>query len=97
MDKNTGIGLVLIAAILIGFSLFNRPSEEELARRQHVQDSIALVNRQKAEAMAQQSAVNDSLRALAAQEKNVIFGGRLAEYKYYDMAPVVEKVLALFE
>ena len=58
----------MIAAILIGFSLFNRPSEEELARRQHVQDSIALVNRQKAEAMAQQSAVNDSLRALAAQD-----------------------------
>ena len=30
---------------------------------------------------------------LAVQEKNVIFGGRLAEYKYYDMAPIVEKVL----
>ena len=30
---------------------------------------------------------------LAAQEKNVIFGGRLAEYQYYDMAPIVEKVL----
>ena len=35
----------------------------------------------------------DQYRALASQEKNVIFGGRLAEYKYYDMAPVVEKVL----
>ena len=35
----------------------------------------------------------DQYRALARQEKNVIFGGRLAEYKYYDMAPVVEKVL----
>jgi UDP-galactopyranose mutase len=23
----------------------------------------------------------------------VIFGGRLAQYKYYDMAPIVEKVL----
>ena len=56
MDKNTGIGLVLIAAILIGFSLFNRPSEEELARRQHVQDSIAQVNQQRAEAVAQQLA-----------------------------------------
>ncbi len=32
-------------------------------------------------------------KALADQEKNVIFGGRLAEYKYYDMAPIVEKVL----
>ena len=34
-------------------------------------------------------------RALAKQEKNVLFGGRLAEYKYYDMAPIVEKVLNL--
>ena len=32
---------------------------------------------------------------LAKQEKNVLFGGRLAEYKYYDMAPIVEKVLNL--
>ena len=30
---------------------------------------------------------------LAKQEQRVIFGGRLAEYKYYDMAPIVEKVL----
>ena len=42
---------------------------------------------------------NDALaeryRELAVQEKNVIFGGRLAEYKYYDMAPIVEKVLKM--
>ena len=37
----------------------------------------------------------DQYRALAAQEQNVIFGGRLAEYKYYDMAPVIEHVLQL--
>jgi UDP-galactopyranose mutase len=30
---------------------------------------------------------------LADKEENVIFGGRLAEYKYYDMAPIVEKAL----
>ena len=54
MDKNTWIGFGLIAAILIGFSYFNRPSEEELARRQHVRDSIAFVEAQKqAEAEAQ--------------------------------------------
>ena len=41
------------------------------------------------------NALADQYRALAAQEKNVIFGGRLAEYKYYDMAPIVEKVLEL--
>ena len=34
--------------------------------------------------------------ALAKQESNVIFGGRLAEYKYYDMAPIVEKVIGMF-
>ena len=33
--------------------------------------------------------------ALADKEENVIFGGRLAEYKYYDMAPVIEEVMKL--
>ena len=35
----------------------------------------------------------EQYRQLADQEQRVIFGGRLAEYKYYDMAPIVEKVL----
>lgn len=39
----------------------------------------------------------EKYRALAANESNVIFGGRLAEYKYYDMAPVVENVMKLFK
>ncbi len=30
---------------------------------------------------------------LADQERNVTFGGRLAEYKYYDIAPIIEKVM----
>jgi UDP-galactopyranose mutase len=37
----------------------------------------------------------EKYRQLAAAETNVIFGGRLAEYKYYDMAPIIEKVLAI--
>lgn len=32
----------------------------------------------------------EEYRKLAASEKDVIFGGRLADYRYYDMAPVVE-------
>lgn len=36
-------------------------------------------------------------RLLASQQENVIFGGRLAEYKYYDMAPIIEKVMGVFE
>ncbi len=33
---------------------------------------------------------------LAGQEKDVIFGGRLAEYRYYDMAPLIASVMNLF-
>lgn len=44
---------------------------------------------------------NDKLylqyKTLAERKENVIFAGRLAEYKYYDMAPIVEKVLNEFE
>lgn len=35
--------------------------------------------------------------ALAKQESNVIFGGRLAEYKYYDMDDVIKSALACVE
>ena len=35
----------------------------------------------------------EQYRQLAAQERNVIFGGRLAEYRYYDMAPVIGNAL----
>ena len=34
-------------------------------------------------------------KALADAEQRVIFGGRLAEYRYYDMAPIVERVLKM--
>lgn len=43
----------------------------------------------------QNNALAEAYRKLAAKEENVIFGGRLAQYKYYDMAPIVEQVLAL--
>ena len=35
-------------------------------------------------------------KEIADKEENIIFGGRLAEYKYYDMAPVIEKALTTF-
>ena len=69
MDKNTWIGFALIAAIVIGFSFINRPSQEELAERKRVQDSIALVQAQEMEAkliseeIAQQLAVEKAAQA----------------------------------
>ena len=43
------------------------------------------------------NALAEQYRQLAEQEHDVIFGGRLAQYKYYDMAPVIEQVMGLFE
>lgn len=37
----------------------------------------------------------DKYRRLAAEEKDVIFGGRLADYRYYDMAPIIEQALSV--
>lgn len=42
------------------------------------------------------NALANDYRALAEKEENVIFGGRLAEYKYYDMAPVIESAIRTF-
>lgn len=41
------------------------------------------------------SLLYEKYKSLAEKQENVIFGGRLAEYKYYDMAPIVEKVLKI--
>ena len=49
MDKNTWLGFLLIAAIIIGFSMLNRPSQEELAEQQRIQDSIAIAQPQEAD------------------------------------------------
>ena len=60
MDKNTWLGFLLIAAIIIGFSMLNRPSKEELAEQQRIQDSIAVANMAAVEAQR----VSDSLTML---------------------------------
>ena len=39
------------------------------------------------------NALAEQYRVLASKETDVIFGGRLAEYKYYDMAPIIERVM----
>ncbi len=43
------------------------------------------------------NALAEEYRKLAKQEEGVIFGGRLAQYKYFDMAPVIKQVFLLFE
>ncbi len=45
MEKNHIIGFILIFATLLTFNIFTAPSKEELAKRKHIQDSIALVDK----------------------------------------------------
>ena len=77
MDKNTWIGFALIAAIIVGFSFLNRPSQEELAERKRVQDSIALV--QAAEWEAKQKSAQIAEQLQAAQNANTPTPELLAE------------------
>lgn len=41
--------------------------------------------------------IYEQYKELSAKEKNIIFGGRLAEYKYYDMHHVIERALTCVE
>ncbi len=43
------------------------------------------------------NALAEKYRKLAAKEHDVVFGGRLGTYKYYDMAPVIENVMGMFK
>ena len=61
MDKNTIIGFVLIAAVLIGFSWWQQPSKEQIEEMRK-QDSLALVEKKKADEKAK-------MAQLAAQKK----------------------------
>ena len=59
-----------------------------------VDNEIAVQNLTK---MAEQKGYQSSAKKLADQEEKVIFGGRLGEYKYYDMDKVVAAALERLE
>lgn len=65
MDKKSIIGIALIFAILVVFSLMNQPSKEEIAATKRKQDSIAQVEANKA--LQQQKVAEEQ----AAQQKSV--------------------------
>jgi len=74
MDRNTIIGVVLIFSILIGFSYYNRPSDEQIAAAKRAQDSIELVRieKEKADFIAKQvEEVNASVIATVSSDSIV--------------------------
>ena len=46
---------------------------------------------------ARNQAIYEQYRTLADGEPDVLFGGRLAEYRYYDMAPLIARARQLFK
>jgi len=78
---------------MFGDAVYNCPktviSREYSTEYQEGMEPYYTVNDERNNAMAAK------YHQLAAHEDHVLFGGRLAEYKYYDMAPIVEKVLKL--
>ena len=107
MDKNTIIGFVLIAAVLIGFSWWSKPSEEEIAQ-QRIQDSITAVAKQKAEqklkaeqdaakANAANQAVEDTTvafyRAMSGKAQSVVLKNSKVELTLNTKGGVVEKAV----
>ena len=72
MDKNTLVGFTLIGAVLIGFSIWNRPSQEEMERAQRYQDSIQTAQLEAAQLEAQAAA--QSTQALTLDSTSLFFG-----------------------
>ena len=74
-----------------GQAVYNNPktviSEEYSTEFKTGMEPYYPVNDERNNALAEQ------YRELAMKEENVIFGGRLAEYKYYDMAPTIESAM----
>lgn len=74
MDKNTVIGFVLMALVLIGFSIYNQPSEAELARQQELRDSLELVAQQQEQAKQQAKAnAKAKIEAVSTDSASVLF------------------------
>ena len=74
MDKNTVIGFVLIAVVLIGFSWYNQPSAEQI-EAQRKEDSIAAVMKDNAakKQKAEEAARKAQAEAAAKGDSSALF------------------------
>ena len=68
MDKNTWIGFLLIAGIIVGFSMLNRPTKEQMAERQRLNDSISLVRQMEQEAQQLSAMLSEASNEELAQK-----------------------------
>lgn len=62
IDRNTLIGFVLIGVILVGATMYNSPSQEQIQQRKRIQDSIAAVRKLDEKQRAQQQIAREVIR-----------------------------------
>ena len=91
MDKNTLVGFALIGAVLIGFSIYNRPSQEEMERAQRYQDSIQTIALQEA-AKREAEAAAQSTQALTLDSTSLFFGASQGTEKFTTLENNLVKV-----
>ncbi len=106
MNRDTVIGFVLIALVLIGFSWYNQPSAEQI-EAQRMEDSIAAVmkdnaKKQQAEeaarkAKAEEAAKNDSTNmfyaALSGEESQVVLQNGKVELTFNTKGGTISKAV----
>lgn len=84
MDRKSIIGIVVIAAILIVFSILNQPSKEDLQKQKNEQDSIVKLEKARVEKAKKEQVNSDSIKkstinnpkadSIIAATKNIEFG-----------------------
>ena len=107
MNKDTLIGFLLIGVVLIGFSWYNQPSQEEMEAYQHQQDSIAAAQKDQetkkalAEAerkvKAEEAAKGDTAAlfyaALNGQSKDVVLKNEKVELTFSTKGGTITKAV----
>lgn len=95
MDRNTIIGLVAIMAILIGFGIYNKPSDSEIQRQEYLRDSLSIVEQQKSaqKAIAQSQSLSQN-GTIASQNLSDSAKKAIAQKEYGAFASAIEGKVA---
>ncbi len=79
MDKNSIIGIIIIVGILVIYSIINKPTEEEKARRQRMVDSLNAVRQEQVEKEQALQRQEDSIRSIPVIQDDTTNKQRLAQ------------------
>ncbi|MFA8450951.1 MAG: membrane protein insertase YidC [Bacteroidales bacterium] len=74
MNRDSIIGIILIAALFVGYVIYSSPSKEELAKQQRVADSIALVQNNRVDSLNRVKALAE--KKTKKKQENVVVAGK---------------------